>query len=73
MTTRFRLILAACLSQGAAAFAQERYAELAKKLSNPVASLISVPFQSNFDFGMGPSKEGWKYTLKFRPVIPTGI
>jgi hypothetical protein len=27
--------------------------ELAKKLSNPIASLISVPFQSNFDFNTG--------------------
>jgi hypothetical protein len=28
--------------------------ELAKKLSNPIASLISVPFQENIDFGAGP-------------------
>lgn len=28
-------------------------AELAKKLQNPVAAMISVPFQSNFDFGGG--------------------
>src|SRR5207247_7880687 len=27
---------------------------LAKKLSNPVASLISVPFQFNYDEGFGP-------------------
>jgi len=43
--------------------------ELAKKLSNPVASLISVPFQSNFDFGMGTGS-GWRYQLNFQPVIP---
>jgi hypothetical protein len=43
--------------------------ELAKKLSNPVASLISVPFQSNFDFGMGAGS-GWRYTLNIQPVIP---
>ena len=46
--------------------------ELAKKLSNPVASLISVPFQSNFDFGMG-SGSGWRYTLNFQPVIPVAL
>jgi len=45
-------------------------AELAKKLSNPVASLISVPFQSNFDFGMGPNEDGFRYTLNVQPVIP---
>lgn len=27
--------------------------ELAKKLSNPIASLISVPFQNNTDVGIG--------------------
>ena len=44
--------------------------ELAKKLANPVASLISVPFQNNFDFGMGPNEDGFRYTLNFQPVIP---
>ena len=46
--------------------------ELAKKLSNPVASLISVPFQSNFDFGMGTGS-GWRYTLNVQPVIPVSL
>ena len=44
-------------------------AELAKKLSNPVASLISFPMQSNFDFKMGTGS-GWRYTLNVQPVIP---
>ncbi|RAJ06585.1 hypothetical protein LX64_01712 [Chitinophaga skermanii] len=43
--------------------------ELANKLANPVASLISVPFQNNVDWGIGPL-EGSKYTLNFQPVIP---
>ncbi|WP_345782993.1 hypothetical protein [Coraliomargarita parva] len=47
--------------------------ELAKKLSNPVASLISVPFQSNFDFGAGPDGDGFKYTLNTQPVIPISV
>ena len=47
--------------------------ELAKKLSNPVASLISFPFQSNFDFGMGPERKGYRYTLNIQPVIPFAL
>jgi len=43
--------------------------ELAKKLSNPVATLISFPLQSKFDFGMGKGS-GWRYTLNVQPVIP---
>ena len=46
--------------------------ELAKKLSNPVASLISLPLQSNFDFGMGTGS-GWRYTLNVQPVIPIAL
>jgi hypothetical protein len=45
-------------------------AELAKKLSNPAAALISVPFQNNFEFGGGPKNDGFRYTLNFQPVIP---
>ena len=30
-------------------------AELAKKLSNPIADLITVPIQNNWDFGIGPA------------------
>ena len=46
--------------------------ELANKLSNPVASLISVPFQSNVDYGIGEF-HGSKYTLNFQPVVPIAL
>lgn len=46
---------------------------LAKKLANPISSLISVPFQNNFDFGMGPNKDGFRYTMNFQPVIPVAL
>jgi hypothetical protein len=48
-------------------------AELARKLSNPIAALTSVPFQNNFDFGAGPDGEGFQYKLNFQPVIPVSL
>jgi len=46
---------------------------LAKKLSNPVASLISVPLQFNYDQNIGPARDGDKYLLNIQPVIPVSI
>ena len=67
----------ACCIDALSAAAQEtppdQAAELAKKLQDPVASLISFPLQSNFDFRIGPSDEGWRYTLNIQPVIPISI
>jgi hypothetical protein len=48
---------------------QENETELAKKTQNPVADLISVPFQNNFNFGAG-SKNQMIYVLNVQPVIP---
>lgn len=56
----------------AAPGAGEDAAELAKKLANPLASLISFPMQSNFDFRMGAGS-GWRYTLNLQPVIPVPL
>lgn len=57
---------------GGAAAEGDSQAELAKKLSNPVASLISVPIQNNWDFGIGPA-DAMKYTANIQPVIPVSI
>ena len=43
--------------------------EMAKKLANPIASLISVPFQSNWDVGTG-QYNGSKMVINIQPVIP---
>ena len=43
--------------------------ELAKKTQNPVADLISVPFQNNVNFGVGPHDDV-QYILNIQPVIP---
>jgi hypothetical protein len=47
--------------------------EQAKKLSNPVASLISVPLQFNYDSKIGPDERGYRLTMNLQPVIPISI
>ena len=48
-------------------------AELAQKLTNPLAALISIPIQSWFDFNLGPKKDGFRYTMEAQPVFPVRI
>ena len=55
---------------GAAQPSSDDMGELARKLNNPTASLISVPLQNNFDFGGGPNDDGFQYKLNIQPVIP---
>jgi hypothetical protein len=46
--------------------------ELAKQTQNPVSSLISVPFQGNWDFGIG-DREAAGTTMNIQPVAPFGL
>ena len=46
--------------------------ELAKKLANPIASLISVPFQNNTDYGIG-RYNGSRNVLNIQPVVPISL
>ncbi len=56
----------------AAAPSTDDAGELAKKLSNPIASLISVPFQLNYDEGFGPN-DASRTTLNIQPVVPLSL
>jgi hypothetical protein len=49
--------------------AQAQNADLAKQLSNPISSLVSVPFQFNWEQNVGTS-DGTRFVLNVQPVIP---
>ena len=70
-------IALAGLTTGAAMHAAPALAQdaqdLAKKLSNPVAALISVPIQYNYDEGFGPNGEGHKNYINLQPVVPISL
>jgi hypothetical protein len=57
----------------AAAPAAADHDALAKKLANPIASMISMPFQNNFDWGGGPSGDGFQWKMNIQPVIPFSL
>jgi hypothetical protein len=63
------LFLAA--SAAAAAVADEA-SDLALQLSNPIANLISVPFQLNWDEGYGPRGASRTF-VNIQPVIPYSL
>jgi hypothetical protein len=57
---------------GANTYAEQTAEELAKKTQNPVADLISVPFQNNLNFGMGPHNRA-QNILNIQPVVPFNL
>ena len=71
-TTPVMLRLDAVPATGNSDAAASDEAELAKKALNPVANLISVPFQYNADFGIGPKNTN-RNTLNIQPVIPISL
>ncbi|CTQ77521.1 transporter [Roseibium alexandrii] len=50
--------------------AQDGSADLAAKTQNPIASMISLPFENTFDFGAG---NGDAWIMNVQPVIPVTV
>jgi len=71
------LVAAVCLAVLAVASAdvcaQSSDEELAKAAQNPIAALISVPIQYNYDHAIGPQESGHKNYLYLQPVVPISI
>jgi len=44
--------------------------ELAKMSQNPLANMMSFPFQNNTTFGNGPNEDRTSNTLNIQPVLP---
>ena len=61
-------ILALLLSS-ASLFAQESNEQLSREAANPLADLMSFPFQNNVDFGLGEF-DRTRDVLNIQPVIP---
>jgi hypothetical protein len=60
--------LAIWLSLDHRCFAQQNPAALVKELANPIASLISVPFQGNYNGNIGPLEDGDQYYVNLQPI-----
>ena len=74
MSDRIALVFAAILALGTVASARAELSseELAKLAQNPVGNLISVPFQNNVNFNVGP-RGGTQNILNIQPVYPIEV
>ena len=66
-------IIAASVVWQLPASASDSEQQLAQQLANPVAALISVPLQLNYNSNIGPADDGRQWVLNVQPVIPFSL
>jgi hypothetical protein len=71
--TKTIAIIAAAIAWNPLASAGEAEQDLARQLTNPVAALISVPLQLNYNSDIGPADDGRQWVLNIQPVIPFSL
>ena len=73
LTPRYaHLTVALTMLASSGAVAQTTEVELQAATKNPVANLVSVPFQNNTAFGVGPNNKSVN-VLNIQPVIPFAL
>ncbi len=72
MNYNIKLALLLNLLCGQILFASDA-GEVAKKLANPVAAMISLPIQGNYQSNIGANDEGSQWLMNVQPVIPFGL
>jgi len=73
LCTVFLLMILPVQAEDMAGAKQGSDADLAQELSNPVADLITIPVQINYDRGIGHQDDGWKLQTNIQPVIPFAV
>jgi hypothetical protein len=69
-------ITALCIAMvliAAPVFAAESQEELAKAAQNPIADMISIPVQSNFNLDFGQDRDKSQIVTNIQPVVPVSL
>jgi hypothetical protein len=69
MKKRIYIVLLQVFFIAPAAGAQDKAAELSKEVANPLADIISIPFQNNLNGNYGPYNRNLN-VLNIQPVLP---
>jgi len=73
MFLAFSLLVQPARAEDASGAQKGGDAGLAQELTNPLADLMTIPIQMNYDRDIGPLDDGWKLQTNIQPVIPFSL